>query len=93
MTISLAEESHPLPDIPATILSRMKVDRQWRLLVRNADPDWITHWQTDKSLPAVDVRTPSLEEFFLGYMRNGSEERVGERGSGRVEDKTTSPVS
>ncbi|MEX0727693.1 MAG: ABC transporter ATP-binding protein [Planctomycetaceae bacterium] len=77
LTISLAEESHALPDIPATILSRLKVDRQWRLLVRNADPDWIANWQTDTSLPPVEFRTPSLEEFFLGYMRNGDHSKEG----------------
>ncbi|MFN0197973.1 MAG: ABC transporter ATP-binding protein [Planctomycetaceae bacterium] len=89
LTVSLTDDSHPLPEIPGTILSRVKIERQWRLLVRDVDPVWLNRCQTDDSLPGVEVRTPSLEEFFLGFMRNGEEEGMGEKTNSR--DKKVSP--
>jgi hypothetical protein len=56
--------------VPGTVLHREFKGRQWRLLVRNVDQTRLAQFRTEAEVGKVDVRHPSLEEIFVGYMKS-----------------------
>ena len=69
LTIALKNGSPAAPEVPGAVIQRKLKDRTWRMLVRG-----INEQQTDavRSYPEVgnvEVRHPSLEEIFVGYMQ------------------------
>ena len=68
LTVTLRGGSPDLPPIPGTILHGEIKGRQWRVLVRNLDNSRFEGFRNDKDVGQVDVRHPSLEEIFVGYM-------------------------
>jgi ABC-2 type transport system ATP-binding protein len=74
LTVTLRNGSPNLPPVPGTVLSRDLKGRQWRLLVRNLDESRLEGFRGDKEVGNVEVRRPSLEEIFVGYMRTRREE-------------------
>ena len=73
LTVTLNNGSTDIPDVPGTIISRHQHDRQWRLLIRNTDDGQIEGFRRASGVGQVEVRSPSLEEIFIGYMRGESE--------------------
>jgi ABC-2 type transport system ATP-binding protein len=69
VTVTLRNGSPDLPPIPGTVLFRELKGRQWRLLVRNIDDARLESFRGEREVGAVEVRRPSLEEIFVGYMR------------------------
>ena len=51
--------------------------RQWQGLVRNAADDVLAGLRESSSVAAVEVRTPSLEEILVGYLRRESPQEEG----------------
>ena len=47
-------------------------ERQWQGLVRNVADDVLAGLRGSSSVAAVDIRTPSLEEILVGYLRRES---------------------
>lgn len=43
--------------------------RQWRMLVRDVDDSQLDALRGDERISRLEVRCPSLEEIFVGYMR------------------------
>jgi len=69
LTVTLRNGSPDLPAVPGTVLHRELKGRQWRLLVRNMDESRFERFRSDEEISNVEVRHPSLEEIFVGYMR------------------------
>jgi ABC-2 type transport system ATP-binding protein len=69
LTVTLRNGSPDLPPVPGTVLHRELKGRQWRLLVRNLDEARFETFRGDKEVGNVEVRRPSLEDIFVGYMR------------------------
>jgi ABC-2 type transport system ATP-binding protein len=70
LTITLRNGSPNMPPVPGTVLHREFKGRQWRLLVRNMDEPRLEQFRTESEVGNVDVRHPSLEEIFVGYMKS-----------------------
>lgn len=75
VTLTLADETTPVPAISGTILSGRRRGRQWQALVRDAGPEAISAMESAPGIQAVEVRTPSLEEIFVAYMQVEVERR------------------
>jgi ABC-2 type transport system ATP-binding protein len=69
LTVTLRNGSPDLPPVPGTVLHREIKGRQWRLLVRNIDQSRFERFRSDEEISNVEIRHPSLEEIFVGYMR------------------------
>jgi ABC-2 type transport system ATP-binding protein len=72
LTVTLHNGSPDLPPVPGTVLHREFKGRQWRLLVRNMDESRFEQFRTDTEVGNVEVRRPSLEEIFVGYMKGAA---------------------
>jgi ABC-2 type transport system ATP-binding protein len=69
LTITLRNGSSELPAVPGTVLHREFKGRQWRLLVRNMDEAQFDGFRIAENIGSVNVRRPTLEEIFVGYMK------------------------
>ncbi len=69
LTVTLRNGVPDLPNIPGTVLHRELKGRQWRLLVRNMDESQFDGFRIAENIRSVDVRRPTLEEIFVGYMK------------------------
>jgi ABC-2 type transport system ATP-binding protein len=69
VTITLADESAPPPELGGTILSQRRRGRQWQALVRDPDLEAVAATGGATPGPAVEVCAPSLEEIFVAYMQ------------------------
>ncbi len=73
VTITHSNGSLKLPSIPGDIIRVEQRDRQSRILVRNFDNQQFQGSFEEYSIQVVDIRKPSLEEIFVGYMKDDSE--------------------
>jgi len=73
-----------LSDVPGEVISGKEQDRQWRLLVKNLDESRLETFRSLAQVRDVEVRTPNLEEIFLGYMRIDEEPPRGKETERRV---------
>jgi ABC-2 type transport system ATP-binding protein len=69
LTVTLRNGVPDLPNIPGTVLHRELKGRQWRLLVRNMDESQFDGFRIAENIRSVEVRRPTLEEIFVGYMK------------------------
>jgi ABC-2 type transport system ATP-binding protein len=69
LTVTLRNGVPDLPSIPGTVLHRELKGRQWRLLVRNMDESQFDGFRVAENIRSVEVRRPTLEEIFVGYMK------------------------
>jgi ABC-2 type transport system ATP-binding protein len=69
LTVTLRNGAPDIPPVPGTVLRREQADRHWRLLVRDLDEGQLAAFQAGENVQHIDLRTPSLEEIFVGYMR------------------------
>ncbi|HUG66253.1 MAG TPA: ABC transporter ATP-binding protein [Pirellulaceae bacterium] len=70
LTITLSDASAVPPLVAGELLRQRRRARQWQLLVRNGERESLQQLSEHASVEHVDVRTPSLEEIFVAYMRN-----------------------
>ncbi|MCA9123018.1 MAG: ABC transporter ATP-binding protein [Planctomycetales bacterium] len=69
-TVTLADASAVPPLIAGELLRQRRRARQWQLLVRNGPHESLQQLSDRESIENVEVRTPSLEEIFVAYMRH-----------------------
>ena len=74
LTVTLSNGEVELPDLPGRVISRFHQDRQWRVLIRGIEEPQIDSLRAAEHISAVEVRSPSLEEIFVSYMKTGVEE-------------------
>ena len=70
LTLTLTNGAPYLSDVPGEVLCGNRQDRQWRLLVRNLDETRLDSFRGLAQVRDVEVRTPNLEEIFVGYMKS-----------------------
>jgi ABC-2 type transport system ATP-binding protein len=68
LTVTVNDKSAPLPPIEDTTIYQRLRGRQWELLVRDLDDIALERLRFAEGVVAVESRTPSLEEIFVGYM-------------------------
>ena len=68
ITLTLPADA-PLPtNLPGTLISQQRIGQQWRALVRDLEEGDLLSLQARADFARVDVRAPSLEEIFVGYL-------------------------
>ncbi len=70
VTITLADAGAVPPLVAGELLLQRRRARQWQLLVRNGQRESLQQLREHSAVENIDVRTPSLEEIFVAYMRN-----------------------
>jgi ABC-2 type transport system ATP-binding protein len=69
LNITLAENATQLPALPGQILSERRHRHQWQVLVRGVSEDQLTALGTQSGVQELRMRTPSLEEIFVAYLK------------------------
>jgi ABC-2 type transport system ATP-binding protein len=70
VTVTMQGAATAPPDMPGLVLRSERRGRQWQILVRGlADEAQLDQLNNRDGVVAVESRTPSLEEIFVGYMR------------------------
>lgn len=75
LTLTLNNGAPYLSDVPGEVICGREHERQWRLLVRHLDETRLESFRSLAQVRDLDVRTPNLEEIFVGYMRSDEEKR------------------
>jgi len=88
-TVTLREPGSEPPIVTGELLRQRRRSRQWQLLVRRASEASIAALAEHASVEAVDQRTPSLEEIFVGYVKQGTAASEGPSQSERVSQPMT----
>jgi ABC-2 type transport system ATP-binding protein len=73
LTVAFVNGSSQLPTLPGTLIRSDGGDRQWRFLIRDLDEQGLGSLRSDVQVRHVEVRHPSLEEIFVGYLRSESQ--------------------
>jgi ABC-2 type transport system ATP-binding protein len=68
LTITVNDAAAPLVPIPGQIIHQRRHGRQWDVLIRSLDPADLERLRFADGIIAIESRTPSLEEIFIGYM-------------------------
>lgn len=69
LTVTLRNGSNDIPKPPGAIIHRVQEERQWRMLVRHFEERHMEDFRQGENVGAVEVRHPSLEEIYVGYMQ------------------------
>jgi ABC-2 type transport system ATP-binding protein len=77
LTLTLTNGAPYLSDVPGEVLCGNRQDRQWRLLVRHLDESRLESFRGLAQVRDVEVRTPNLEEIFVGYMKSDEDAPQG----------------
>jgi len=83
VTVTLADETAPFPELPGTILFERRRGRQWQALVRDAEAEGLASLGGVAGVQAIEARTPSLEEIFVAYIQPGRNTDLTREGAGR----------
>jgi ABC-2 type transport system ATP-binding protein len=70
LNITMSEAAATGPAIAGQILSQRRHRHQWQILVRGADEAALTALQNQPSVEELRIRTPSLEEIFVAYLKS-----------------------
>jgi ABC-type multidrug transport system ATPase subunit len=73
LTVTLRNEATDIPKPPGELIHKVQQDRQWRLLVRHARDSEMAEFQQGANVGAVEVKQPSLEDIYVGYMQGDVE--------------------
>ena len=69
VTVVLSDPMQGPPILQGELLRERRRARQWQLLVRQPNQDVMDQLQRHSSVEMLDIRTPSLEEIFVAYLR------------------------
>ena len=69
LTVTLRNGSCDIPRPPGVMIHRIQEERQWRLLVRHFEERHMDEFRQGENVGAVEIRHPSLEEIYVGYMQ------------------------
>jgi ABC-2 type transport system ATP-binding protein len=73
LTVTLSDPSAEPPLVHGELLRERRRSRQWQLLVRRPDETSLNALHDHPAVDSIDSRTPSLEEIFVAYMKQGTE--------------------
>jgi ABC-2 type transport system ATP-binding protein len=83
VTITLRDTGFEPPLLQGELLRQRRRSRQWQLLTRRVSDTSLSALRDSASVEEVEQRTPSLEEIFVAYLKQGSAE--GERATSSSE--------
>lgn len=83
LTLTLAGNARQAPPLSGEILLERRHHHQLQLLVRGAGADEIEALRGDGRVQELGIRTPSLEEIFVAYLK--SADRAGTSPTGAAE--------
>ena len=69
LNIALAADTAPVPPIAGQILSARRHRQQWQGLVRGMSEASLAALEEHESIEELRIRTPSLEEIFVAYLK------------------------
>jgi ABC-2 type transport system ATP-binding protein len=69
LSIALAADTTPVPPIAGQILSARRHRQQWQGLVRGLSESSLAALEEHESVGVLRIRTPSLEEIFVAYLK------------------------
>ena len=92
LTITLATRASAPPHFAGQVLASRRRSRQLQILVRHLDDSDIDALRNHRSVVAVEIRTPGLEEIFVAYMR-ADQQSDGLAVSGHLETTATATLS
>ncbi len=69
LNIVLNDQVRKLPDIGGQLLSQRQHHQTWQLLVRGMSEDQLGSLRSHASIDELGIRTPSLEEIFVAYLK------------------------
>lgn len=72
ITLTVKNGELVLPALPGQLISHHRRDRQWRLLLRATDESHFTSLRETGSITDYELRTPCLEDIFVGYLKGES---------------------
>jgi ABC-2 type transport system ATP-binding protein len=75
LTLTLNNGTPLLSDVPGDVIFGREHERQWRLLVRHLDENRLELFRSLAQVRDLEIRTPNLEEIFVGYMRSDDAQR------------------
>jgi ABC-2 type transport system ATP-binding protein len=88
LTITLRDTGFEPPLLQGELLRQRRRSRQWQLLVRRASEHSLAALRDHASIEDIQQRTPSLEEIFVAYLKQGTTERdAAERPPVAVEEQ------
>ena len=73
LTITLREPGFEPPLLQGELLRQRRRSRQWQLLTRRVSEPSLAALRENSSVDDIEVRTPSLEEIFVAYLKQGTE--------------------
>lgn len=73
VTITLNNGTARAPAVPGLVIRRDEAARQCRLLVRDLKESDLDLLHDDAAVSHVELRRPSLEEIFVGYMHSNTD--------------------
>ena len=71
VTLTLTNGATTLPDLGGILINEHRRDRQFRVLLRNGDEARLTALRDDGAITDFEIRSPSLEDIFVGYLKSG----------------------
>lgn len=69
LSITLQENSTPVPAIGGQILHERRHQKQWQVLVRSVSERETESLRSHSGVEELRIRTPSLEEIFVAYLK------------------------
>jgi ABC-2 type transport system ATP-binding protein len=69
VTVTLTEPTAEPPLVEGELIRERRRSRQWQLLVRQPQANYLEKLSSNPAVQSVETRTPSLEEIFVAYMR------------------------
>ena len=78
VTLTLSNGATGPPGLPGKVVRQVQQDRQCRALIRSVNDEQLEALRSEASVGEIEVRIPSLEEIFVGYMcETDPDERQG----------------
>ncbi len=71
LNVTLSDSVRQLPPIGGDILNQRRHHNQWQLLVRGLSDEQLESLRLSEWVHELGVRTPSLEEIFVAYLKRG----------------------
>ncbi|MEX0612053.1 MAG: hypothetical protein WD229_08020, partial [Pirellulales bacterium] len=68
LTVTVEGNTTALPAMEGAVIQQRLRGRQWEVFVRGLDEVSLERLRFAEGVVAVESRTPSLEEIFVGYM-------------------------
>jgi ABC-2 type transport system ATP-binding protein len=78
LSLTLADGVGALPPLMGRVLSQRRHRQQWQIMVRGLDERTLEMLRSDDRVAEVGVRTPSLEEIFVAYLKSADVPEVQE---------------